>query len=110
LGGVPEVSAVPESVIDAVAIALIVTWFLQVAVAVIFVPFLMSDFMETRERAGGAMRDLFVSGVIALLSADYLFAWHLDAVLLFALIVLAYLTFPLRSAIFLYLWARGRFM
>jgi multidrug efflux pump subunit AcrB len=103
-------NGVPESVVDTVAIALIVTWLLQVAVAVIFVPHLLSEFMETRERAGGALRDLFVSGVIALTAANYLFAWALSPSLLFILIVVAYLTFPLRSAIFLYLWARGRFM
>ena len=101
---------VPTPVVDAIAVVLIVTWLLQVAVAAIFVPYLLSDFMETRERAGGAIRDLFVSGVIALLSANYLFGWDLNEVLLFTLIVLAYLTFPIRSAIFLYLWARGRFV
>jgi hypothetical protein len=103
-------NAVPESVIDAVAITLIVSWLLQVAVALIFVPYLLSGFAETSERAFGALRDLFVSGVIALLSANYLFDWALSPVLLFVLIVLAYLTFPIRSAIFLYLWARGKFM
>lgn len=101
---------VPPQVIDTVAVVLIVTWLLQLAVAIIFVPYLLSDFMETRERAGGAMRDLYVSGVVALLAADYLFDWQLNPVLLFVLIVTAYLTFPARSAIFLYLWVRGRFI
>jgi multidrug efflux pump subunit AcrB len=104
------VSGVPEPLITGLAVTLIVTWLLQVAVALIFVPYLRSAFMDIRERASEAMSALFVSGVIALLAADYLGNWNLDARLLFGLIAVAYLTFPARSAIFLYLWARGRFM
>jgi hypothetical protein len=109
VAGVPAVSEVPTGLISVLAVVLIASWILQAAVLVIFIPFLRSPWIETRERALGAVRDAFVSGVIALLSADYLWGLHLGGWLLFSLLAIAYLTFPARSVIFLWLWYRRRF-
>jgi hypothetical protein len=110
VAGVSTLTSVPLAIEWAVALFFVVTWLLQLAVAVIFTPYLRSEFIETRERAWGSLRDLYVSGVVALLAARLLFDWPLPEWLGFALLVSAFLTFPLRSAIFLWLWARGKFV
>jgi len=102
-------SEVDAGLVNVIAWILLLAPVLPLVVALLLSPFFGSRNLALRERAGVALRDALLSGVIALLAATYLFGWTLDPVLLFWLTVLAYLSISAPSAIWLTLYLRGRF-
>jgi hypothetical protein len=102
-------SEIDRGLVNIIAWALLLAPILPLTVAALLSPFFGSRNIALRERAGIALRDALLSGVIALLAATFLFGWQLDSVLLFWLTVLAYLSISAPSAIWLVLYLRGRF-
>jgi hypothetical protein len=102
-------SEVDRDLVSIVAWILLVAPILPLAVAALLSPFHGSRNTALRERAGVALRDALLSGVIGLLAATYLFGWTLDPIWLFWLTILAYLSISVPSGVWLVLYLRGRF-
>lgn len=96
-------------IVRVVAWLLLLAPVLPLAVAAVLVPVGTSRNLALRERAGLAFRDAFVSTVIAIFAGVFLFGWQIDEVLLFWLLVAGYLSISAPSAIWLWLYLRGRF-
>jgi hypothetical protein len=102
-------SEVPESWKVIAAWVLLLVPLLPLSVAAMLAPDALHRNLLYRERVGIAIRDALLAGMIALLAANFLWDWQLDPVLLFIVIVLAYLSISIPSGIWLYLYLTDRF-
>ena len=82
---------------------------LPLAVVVVAAEHAWSDNIALRERIGIAIRDLLVSFIIALLSANYLFGLNLDPVLLGLAFISGLIAISAPSAVWLVIYFRDGF-